>query len=182
MRCTPVSQALGAEVTEIDLRHLDDDEVAELDAAWVEYGVLFFRDQMLTPDEHVAFANRFAEIDVNKFFTPVDTHPQIAEVLKEPGQATNIGGGWHTDHSYDPSPARGSILLAREVPPVGGDTRFASVGAAYDGIVGRPQGDARVAVGPPLQRARVRRRGARPADRYPPRAGRSTSAARTIRW
>ncbi len=134
MKFTPVSQALGAEVTDVDLRRLDHDDVAELDAAWLEHGVLFFRDQALTPDEHLAFATRFAEIDVNKFFTPVDTHPEIAQVLKEPDQATNIGGGWHTDHSYDSSPARGSILLAREVPPVGGDTRFASVGAAYDAL------------------------------------------------
>jgi taurine dioxygenase len=134
MKITPVSQAVGAEVSEVDLRSLDDDDVAELDNAWVAHGVLFFRDQMLTPDEHIAFAERFAEIDVNRFFAAVDSHPQIAEVRKEPDQATNIGGGWHTDHSYDQVPARGSILLAREVPPFGGDTRFMSVGAAYDAL------------------------------------------------
>lgn len=134
MKITPVSQAVGAEVTEIDLRELDADETAELNDAWLQHGVLFFRDQMLTPEEHIAFAERFSTIDVNRFFSAVDTHPQIAEVLKEADQATNIGGGWHTDHSYDQIPARGSILLARDVPPVGGDTRFMSVGAAYDAL------------------------------------------------
>jgi taurine dioxygenase len=134
MKITPVAQAVGAEVSNIDLRQLDDDDIAELDAAWVQHGVLFFRNQDLTPDDHIRFAERFAEIDVNKFFSPVDSHPQIAEVLKEPDQTTNIGGGWHTDHSYDQVPARGSILLAREVPPFGGDTRFMGVAAAYDAL------------------------------------------------
>lgn len=134
MKINPVSQAVGAEVTEVDLRQVDDDDIATLDAAWTEHGVLFFRNQTLTPSEHIAFAERFAAIDVNKFFSPVASYPQIAEVRKEPNQATNIGGGWHTDHSYDRVPARGSILLAREVPPFGGDTRFMSVGAAYDAL------------------------------------------------
>ena len=61
-------------------------------------------------------------------------YPQIAEVRKEPAQTTNIGGGWHTDHSYDQIPAMGSILLAREVPSRGGDTMFACMGQAYDAL------------------------------------------------
>jgi taurine dioxygenase len=52
-------------------------------------------------------------------------------VRKEPTQTTNIGGGWHTDHSYDQVPALGSILLAREIPPRGGDTMFACMAQAY---------------------------------------------------
>ena len=134
MKITPVSQHVGAEVTDIDLRRLNDDDVAELDDAWAAHGVLFFRSQQLTPDDHIAFAERFAEIDVNRFFAAVGTHPKIAEVRKEADQTANIGGGWHTDHSYDQIPARGSILLAREVPPYGGDTRFMSVGAAYEAL------------------------------------------------
>ena len=132
MKFTPVSEHVGAEVSEIDLRSLTDDDIRQLDAAWCRHGVLFFRDQQLEPDDHIAFAQRFAEIDVNKFFQAVEGHPQIAEVRKEPDQTANIGGGWHTDHSYDAAPARGSILLAREVPPTGGDTKFLSVAAAYD--------------------------------------------------
>ena len=134
MQITPVSNAVGANVTDVDVRDLDDDAAARLAAAWAEYGVLFFRDQHLTPDEHVAFARRFGDIDINRFFTPVDGHPEIAEVRKEPDQLANIGGGWHTDHSYDQAPARGSILYARELPPIGGDTLFAGMGAAYDAL------------------------------------------------
>lgn len=129
MLITP--ERVGATVSDIDVRELDDETASILAAAWAEHGVLFLRDQDLTPDDHISFAERFAPIDVNKFFKPVDTHPQIATVLKEPDQEGNIGGGWHTDHSYDEIPARGSILLAREVPPAGGDTRFADIGAAY---------------------------------------------------
>ncbi len=131
---TPVSEHVGAEVSGVDLANLDDAALQTIVDAWGEYGVLFFRDQALTSPQHIAFAERIAPIDVNKFFTPVDGYPQIAEVRKEPDQDVNIGGGWHTDHSYDPAPARGSILLAREVPPEGGDTKFMSVGAAYDGL------------------------------------------------
>ena len=69
---------------------------------------------------------------VNRFFAHVPGYPMIAEVRKEPEQKTNIGGGWHTDHSYDPEPAMGSILLARELPDEGGDTLFANMYRAFE--------------------------------------------------
>ena len=134
MQITPVSNSLGATVTDVDVRDLDDDAATRLVDAWAEHGVLFFRDQDLTPEQHIEFARRFGDLDINRFFTPVDGHPEIAQVLKEPDQQFNIGGGWHTDHSYDQVPARGSILYAREIPPIGGDTLFAGMGAAYDAL------------------------------------------------
>ena len=105
-----------------------------LRAALRDHGVIFFREQRLTPEQHIEFARQWADIDVNRFFTPVPGYPEIAEVRKEPDQVTNIGGGWHTDHSYDLEPAMGSILLARELPPRGGDTLFASMTAAFDAL------------------------------------------------
>ena len=132
MRIEAVSDAVGATVSDIDLRELTEGQAIDLNNAWAQHGVLFFRNQDLTPEQHLAFAERFAPIEVNRFFRAVDDYPKIALVLKEPDQDENIGGGWHTDHSYDHAPARGSILLAREVPPTGGDTRFLSVAAAYD--------------------------------------------------
>ena len=131
----PTSGAVGAEILGIDLsRDLDDSVVEELRAAFNEYGVIFFREQNLSPERHIAFAERFGQININRFFKAAPGYPQIAEVRKEPGQKTNIGGGWHTDHSYDQVPALGSILLAREVPPFGGDTLFASMSHAYDAL------------------------------------------------
>jgi len=131
----PVSTAVGAEILGLDLA--DTLQAATVEAirhALFQHGVVFFRDQKLTPEQHVAFAERFGAINVNRFFKAVDGYPLIAEVRKEPEQTGNIGGGWHTDHSYDQAPAMGSILYAREVPESGGDTLFASMYAAYDAL------------------------------------------------
>lgn len=131
----PVSGALGAEIHGVDLsRALSPDQFREIRAAFGAYGVIFFRDQRLEPEQHIAFARRWAEIDVNRFFAQVDGHPEIAMVLKEPEQRNNIGGGWHTDHSYDREPAMGSMLYAHEVPASGGDTLFASMYRAYEAL------------------------------------------------
>ena len=117
----------GAEVLGVDLKAMSNRQWDEVQHAFAEHGVVFFRDQKLTPEQHIEFARRWASIDVNRFFTAVKGYPEIAEVRKEPAQKTNIGGGWHTDHSYDPEPAMGSILLARELPEEGGDTLFANM-------------------------------------------------------
>lgn len=124
--------AVGAIVTSIDLAKFTDEAFEELQRAFAEHSVLFFRDQVLTPEQHLQFAERWGEINVNRFFAAVENYPSIAEVKKEKEQKFNIGGGWHTDHSYDQIPAMGSILYALEIPPVGGDTLFASTCAAFD--------------------------------------------------
>ena len=68
---------------------------------------------------------------VNRFFTPVSNYPVVAEVRTSADQSAVIGGTWHTDHSYDQAPAMCSVLSARQLPPYGGDTHFASMAAAY---------------------------------------------------
>jgi len=131
----PVSPALGAEIGGIDIAAgIGDKQFAELRQAFIDYGVIFLRDQEITPDQHIEFARRWGEINVNRFFQAVESHSLIAEVRKEAEQKANIGSSWHTDHSYDQLPAMGSILYAREVPSVGGDTLFASMYAAYDAL------------------------------------------------
>jgi taurine dioxygenase len=131
----PLTPVLGAEISGIDLaRPLPNAVIEEIERAFLEFGVVFFRDQHLTPEQHIGFAERFGRIDINRFFKTVDGYPQIAEVRKEPEQKSNIGGGWHTDHSYDQIPAKGSLLYAREIPPVGGDTLFSSMYAAYEAL------------------------------------------------
>ena len=129
----PVSGGVGVEVHNVDIKSgIDAGTFDELRAAFVEHGLIFLRNQDITPDEHIAFAERWGEININRFFPRLDGYDQIATVTKEPDQTTNIGGGWHTDHSYDHVPAMGSILIARETPPVGGDTLFACMYTAYD--------------------------------------------------
>lgn len=126
---------VGAEVLGIDLSNpLSDQDFAQIRAAFAEHGVIFFRDQSITEGQHIAFARRWGPININRFFAAHPEYPEIALVVKEPDQQHNIGGGWHTDHSYDFEPALGSILAARELPPEGGATAFASMYAAYDGL------------------------------------------------
>lgn len=135
IRVEPLSNSVGAEIGGVDLAaSLSDEVFAEIRRAFGEYGVVFFRDQQLTPEQHMAFAERFGPININRFFAHVPGHPMVAEVRKEPEQRINIGNGWHTDHSYDVVPALGSMLYAREVPPIGGDTLYASMYAAYDAL------------------------------------------------
>ena len=135
MEIHPSSGAVGAEVRGLDLANpLGGETVGQLRHALGEHGVLFFRDQDISPEQHIAFARQFAPINVNRFFRSSEGHPEIAEVRKEPDQTKNIGGGWHTDHSYDQIPALGSVLLAREVPTRGGDTLFACMAKAYDSM------------------------------------------------
>ena len=131
----PASGALGAEIHGIDLSmDIGDGQLAELRRAFDAFGVIFFRDQVLTPERHIAFAERWGEININRFFQPVAGYPNIAEVRKEPENQRNVGGDWHTDHSYDRVPALGSILYAREVPETGGDTLFASMAGAFEAL------------------------------------------------
>ena len=132
---SPLSPALGGIISGVDIAAgISDEQFAEIRQAFIDYSVIFLRDQQITPDQHIEFARRWGKINVNRFFQAVDSHPIIAEVRKEADQKKNIGAEWHTDHSYDEIPAMGSILYAREVPTVGGDTLFASMYAAYDAL------------------------------------------------
>lgn len=134
LKIEPAGGALGAEISGIDVRRLTEGELGAIREAFAEHGVIFLRDQTLSPVEHLDFARLWGQINVNRFFTALTDYPEIAEVRKEPEQRLNVGGGWHTDHSYDAEPAMGSILYAREVPDRGGDTLFASMYAAYDAL------------------------------------------------
>ena len=134
MQLRPLSEHVGTEVTGIAMTALDDAGFEQLRRLVYDRGMVVLRDQELTPQQHIAFANRWGGIDINNYFPLNGQHPEIAEVRKEADQMVNIGGGWHTDHSYDQIPAMGSILVARELPPSGGDTLFSSMGAAYDAL------------------------------------------------
>jgi len=126
---------VGAEIKGIDLsKPLSGPQVADINRAYTEFGVVVFRGQSLTPEQHIAAAQQFGPINVNRFFTPVEGYPQIAEVRKEPEHKANVGGLWHSDHSYDQAPAKASLLYARILPPIGGETLYSSNYAAYDAL------------------------------------------------
>ncbi|MGB7655241.1 MAG: TauD/TfdA family dioxygenase [Novosphingobium sp.] len=134
MKINKLAPGLGVEITGVQMSELEGEALNSLKAQVYENGVAVLRDQELSPDQHIAFAKRWGGIDVNPFFPTNSGWPEIAEVRKAEDQKDNIGGGWHTDHSFDAIPAMGSILVARELPPVGGDTLFSSMGAAYDSL------------------------------------------------
>jgi len=131
----PVSGVLGAEVRGLDLAaDLDDGTVADLRAAFCEHQVLFFRDQDLSPAAQIAFGRRFGELGSHPYVEANAEHPEIIDVVTEPDDRVNFGGGWHTDVTFLAEPDLGLILFGVEIPPAGGDTLFASQLAAYDAL------------------------------------------------
>src|SRR5437868_8824823 len=129
----PVSGAVGAEITGVDLATgLDDQTLGLLRQAWLDHLVLFFRDQDLTPAQFLAFARRFGEPIEYPFVKGLDDYPEIIPVLKLAHETVNFGGIWHSDTAYLDAPPMASMLIAREVPPAGGDTEFANMYLAYE--------------------------------------------------
>ena len=118
MRVVPLAPKCGVEVEDVYLAEAEGDTLTAIKHAIYTHGVALFRGQAdFTPEAHIAFAQRWGGIDINNYFPLTDEHPEIAVVRKRADQVTNIGGGWHTDHSYDQVPAMGSILVARTLPP-----------------------------------------------------------------
>ena len=134
IRIEPAAAGCGAVVHGVDLAKMDDETWGTIHRAFLDHGVIFFRDQDLAPDAHISLARRFGPININRFFARVPGHDEIAMVLKEPDQTSAIGERWHTDHSYDVEPAMCSILYALETPPVGGDTCFASMCSSFEAL------------------------------------------------
>ena len=130
-----VSGALGAELSGVDLsQDLPDGVIAEIRAALVEHQVIFFRDQDLSPARQVAFGRRFGPLNIHPYVRGMEGYPEVMEIIKEPGDKTNFGGGWHSDTSFLERPAIGSILHAIALPEWGGDTLFSSQVAAYEAL------------------------------------------------
>ena len=131
----PIAGALGAEIEGVDLSEdIGNAVFSEIQQALHENLVIFFRDQKLTPDEHKDFGRRFGTLNIHPQYIPLDGHPEILPVLKEPEDTLNIGASWHTDVSFLEQPSMGSILYAHEVPKSGGDTMFANQYLAYESL------------------------------------------------
>jgi taurine dioxygenase len=127
----PQSPTIGAEVVGIDLTALDDETFADLHRALLEWKVLFIRDSGLDPDSHAALGARWGELEYHPFLTNRSDRPAVVRFEKD----ATIGGYenvWHSDVSWRAVPSLGSLLRAVEVPPAGGDTLWADMGAAYD--------------------------------------------------
>src|ERR1700704_4067893 len=132
MEVRRIAGALGAEITGVDLSR--DFPVQAIRAAFLEHLVIFFRDQALTPAELMAFAKRMGTPIEYPFVEGIEGFPEVIEVKKLEHERHNFGGLWHSDTTYLDLPPMGSMLLAREVPPHGGDTEFASQYLAYESL------------------------------------------------
>jgi taurine dioxygenase len=132
----PLSAHTGAEILDIDLRQpLSEQTYLEVRQALNDWGAIFFRDQEITPAQQVAFGRRFGNVQAHGYASNMDSvegQEEVKEIIRNPGDIRNIGGFWHMDLSFLEHPNYASLLCARELPPSGGDTMFAHLGAAYD--------------------------------------------------
>jgi taurine dioxygenase len=129
----PISGALGAEINGLDLAGpLAAGEVAAIRQALLDHLVIFFREQDLPPERFLAFARHFGEPMEYPLVKGIEGYPDIIRVAKLEHETVNFGGIWHSDTTYLEAPPMGTLLVAREVPPFGGDTLFANMYLAYE--------------------------------------------------
>ncbi len=132
---TPLAGAIGAEVHGVHLSaELPAATIATLRNLWLDHSVIFFRGQDLPPTGFAAFARRFGEVVHYPFLKGLPEAPEVIPVVKLEHERVNFGGLWHTDTAYLETPPMGTMLIAREVPRLGGDTLFASGYAAYEAL------------------------------------------------
>lgn len=135
LRIEPLTGALGAEILGIDLReNLDDATIAAIRRAYLEFGVIFFRDQDLDIARQKAFTSRFGTLFHHPNIVGSASDPAIIDIVRQPGDTRIIGEDWHSDTTHVECPPLGSLLYAVEVPPYGGDTMFANQYLAYEAL------------------------------------------------
>ena len=139
----PISGSLGTEIHGVNLaQDLDEETFAEIKHALLKYLVVFFRDQNITPQQQIDFGRKFGELHIHPFIPALDGHPEIIVLGGKrpgPGPYARNANVWHTDLTYSVDPPKGSILYGLEVPEYGGDTMFANLTAAYEGLSDRLQ-------------------------------------------
>jgi len=127
---------IGAEISDVDLSGpLDDETIAEIHDAWMKHLLIIFRDQSLSPDQHMAFGQRFGKLHIHPAVAFSNQRPEIL-VVKADENSTRISGeDWHSDVSCEEEPPMGSLLYITTVPPQGGgDTLFADMYRAYESL------------------------------------------------
>ncbi len=143
LKLRPLSYSLGAEVCAIDVsRKMSEHDFGDVYRAFLEHGILLFRDQHITREQHIEFSRRFGELDKHDAL-PRDRHPDHPEILMvtnepklngAPSDSKYTGRQWHSDMSFTLVPSSGSLLRCITAPPVGGDTMFANMYMAYDAL------------------------------------------------
>ena len=128
----PLSGSLGAELVGVDVEQgLDAPTLAAVHDALLQHGVIVLRDQKLSREAQLAFARRLGKPELHPIANGMAEHPEIIRVLKPAGERAFFGTSWHTDNTFFEKPTSFTILYGETVPPVGGDTVFASMELAY---------------------------------------------------
>ncbi len=131
---TPKGVTLGAEISGVRLSgDLPDEVIAEIRRAWLDYKVVYVRDQDISSAEHVEFARRFGELEVHPFLLGSEEHPELVRFEKGV-EASGFENGWHHDVTWRETPSMGAILRSIQVPATRGDTAFSAMAAAYAGL------------------------------------------------
>ena len=139
-KLTPI---IGAEISGVDIGKLVSDDARsnsqmdEVHRALAENLVIFFRDQHITPEQHLAFGRKFGELHIHPAAPHEGDDPALMKIYADKDSPRANGEGWHSDVSCDLEPPMGSILHIRQCPPHGGDTLFASMYAAYEALTDR---------------------------------------------
>ena len=134
MKIRPLTPALGAEIHGIDLSaSLPDSVMKDIEQALLDWKVVFFRDQNITTEDHLRFSRWFGELEIHPFAPKKDGYPEVLVITHDQDHkgSENL---WHSDVTWREEPSLGSVLRALEVPPVGGDTLFSDMFAAYEGL------------------------------------------------
>lgn len=131
----PLTGGMGAEIHGVDLSHdMDEHTFGVVHQTVLDYGVIFFRGQDITPTQQMTYAKRWGSVHLHPHMPCLKDHPGIIEIVKKEDDTTVFGANWHTDQMFTPTPARYTILYAKQIPPVGGDTLFANLHQAYDAL------------------------------------------------
>jgi taurine dioxygenase len=130
----PLSPTIGAEISGVRMgADTSDEQIAEIRQALLDWKVVFFRDQDISVGDHVAFGAKFGELEIHPFTPNLESHPEVVVIHHGPDSKRGQNN-WHSDVTWRLEPSLGSILRARIVPAVGGDTLFADMIAAYEGL------------------------------------------------
>ena len=127
-----LSGALGAEIKGIDLKDTSDQNFKKINDLLLEHKVIFFRNQKITEEEHMALAEKFGPLETHAYVKGLDQFPEIVRIIKAEDEKNQWGENWHSDVSYNLKPTKAVILKSIKIPPVGGDTMFANMELAWE--------------------------------------------------
>ena len=127
-----LSGALGAEILGLNLKDTSDKNFKKINDLLLEHKVIFFRDQKISTEEHMALAQKFGPLETHAYVKGLDKYPEIVRIIKAEVENNQCGENWHSDVSYNVKPTKAVILKSIKVPPVGGDTCFANMELAWE--------------------------------------------------